>query len=381
MKYLLLAALLVGFFYPAIGVGELEFIQFNDAIHSQDNERIREILQENPSFVNKIMFTLNNIENEYKSLYLEKRKDFSNLDKITVGSRWTPLSWIVFYNNQNLFTEFMKKSANVNYLDFYQRNALHVASKWSGKEIIEFLLVSGAKLNQQDFRGDTPMHSLVRRDLISQQDKIELLKLFFENGGVFKRNKEGVNILDILIKRNEIVTAVYLIKKFPRLLNSRGPRGNNPLHWASGSSNLSTFSLLSRSGISINSKNHQGWRPIHWAIQNNNLEILRAISDFEKVELNAKDNLGETALHKAVLSDKLNHAELLLRKRLTIDINAQNKEGNTPLHLAVLQNKVNFVKLLLQYFANTNLKNKKNKTPLDLARSKEVVELLKRKAN
>jgi len=53
--------------------------------------------------------------------------------------------------------------------------------------------------------------------------------------------------------------------------------------------------------------------------------------------------------------------------------------GQTPLHSTVRVGDVNIVKLLISKGANINAVNKRNRTPLDLAKKfPEIVELLKK---
>jgi hypothetical protein len=88
-------------------------------------------------------------------------------------------------------------------------------------------------------------------------------------------------------------------------------------------------------------------------VQDENLEALHEIIDtgLSAVEINAKDELDNTALMWAVYKQSIYMANTLLMQPY-IDLNCQNKFGYTALHQAVILKDVDMVKLLL---SNPNL--------------------------
>ncbi|XP_015791420.1 arfGAP with SH3 domain, ANK repeat and PH domain-containing protein isoform X4 [Tetranychus urticae] len=58
------------------------------------------------------------------------------------------------------------------------------------------------------------------------------------------------------------------------------------------------------------------------------------------------------------------------------DLNMKNRQGNTPLHYCVLHNQSECMKILLRCGANSLLKNNEGKTPLQLAKEKELPNLI-----
>jgi ankyrin repeat protein len=72
--------------------------------------------------------------------------------------------------------------------------------------------------------------------------------------------------------------------------------------------------------------------------------------------INAKDKLGRTPLHTAVLAEDyytLDLVEYLLSKKAKINI--KDKEGKTPLELALSRNNSDAVELLKRYGATARL--------------------------
>jgi len=89
------------------------------------------------------------------------------------------------------------------------------------------------------------------------------------------------------------------------------------------------------------------------------------------ISVTSTDNLGNTALHLAAGAGHRAIIELLLKQK-GINIDAKNNQGDTPLHKAAWRSEIDAIKLLLQAGAKQDIKNKQDKTPSDLTKSKEV---------
>lgn len=100
--------------------------------------------------------------------------------------------------------------------------------------------------------------------------------------------------------------------------------------------------------------------------------------DIPADNINAKDENGSTALHRAVSNKDTEMVKLLLG--YGADSNIKNNYGTTPLHMAILSNSPEIAKLLLAYGADINAKSKGGKSPLDLAQQLgrlDIITLLK----
>ncbi len=65
------------------------------------------------------------------------------------------------------------------------RSALHIAVMCGSAEIVEILLASGASVNCQDSRGDTPLHEAALRD------DMEMVRLLLSAGADRKMRPNG----------------------------------------------------------------------------------------------------------------------------------------------------------------------------------------------
>jgi len=83
------------------------------------------------------------------------------------------------------------------------------------------------------------------------------------------------------------------------------------------------------------------------------------------VDVNAKNDWGETPLHYAAYWGHKEIAELLITKGA--DVNAKNRGGYTPLHSAAYYGQKEVAELLIAEGANVNVKRDNGETPLDAA--------------
>jgi ankyrin repeat protein len=86
-----------------------------------------------------------------------------------------------------------------------------------------------------------------------------------------------------------------------------------------------------------------------------------------KIYLNKTDKDGRTALHYAIVDNKVFKAKLLLT--LGSDSNIQDKKGWSPLHAAAQSQNEEITRLLLKHGANVHAKNSHGNTPLSVALS------------
>jgi hypothetical protein len=97
--------------------------------------------------------------------------------------------------------------------------------------------------------------------------------------------------------------------------------------------------------------------------------------------VNVKDNLGNTPLYYAFLYDEPHIVTLLQQKGADMnDINIVDSDGNTLLHNALLDlNETSYrkIKFFLTYSPNLNIKNKEGKTPLDIAKERNLVQYVR----
>lgn len=164
--------------------------------------------------------------------------------------------------------------------------------------------------------------------------------------------------------------------------------GATALHQAARAGNEQMVHLLIQHCANVNKKDVEGMPPLMWATQGNRhgngiAEILvRHGANLEarirlgkNLELASKEGL--TILHKAVGSDNVPLAKLLLE--LGADVNANAAFGMRAVHRAVAKGSFEMTKLLLDSGADLTLLTEEGWTPLHSAARyghKEICELL-----
>ena len=113
------------------------------------------------------------------------------------------------------------------------------------------------------------------------------------------------------------------------------------------------------------------------AINGNTNTVKQLLTEHGDIDVNTKDENGNTALMHAAASSKVIIAKLLLGAGA--DVHKKNKERNTALIIAVWHGQVNMVEALINAGADVNVKNRNGNTALMLATAnerKEIVRLL-----
>lgn len=81
--------------------------------------------------------------------------------------------------------------------------------------------------------------------------------------------------------------------------------------------------------------------------------------------VNARDNDGYTALHRAIIGGNVNNVKALIDKGA--DVDARDRDGDTPLHIAARNGRKEIIALLIPKVANVNALGEYGYTPLHLA--------------
>ena len=131
--------------------------------------------------------------------------------------------------------------------------------------------------------------------------------------------------------------------------------------------------LITDSNIDINTKTDKGKNALMYAcdIGNGNLELVKYLVE-KGIDINAKDNDGETALFKSY--ENFDISKYLIEKGL--DINAKNDEGNNPLLISCMCPYIATVEFLIKECkADIDVRDNDGNTPLHLVFECEYPEI------
>jgi ankyrin repeat protein len=127
------------------------------------------------------------------------------------------------------------------------------------------------------------------------------------------------------------------------------------------------LTLLQTPDIDVNARNQNGQTPLHLAALNGRTETVNALLQAPGIDVNTVDNNSSTPLHLAALNGRTETVNALLGAP-GIDVNAPNDRGGTPLHLAALNGRTETVNALLGAPGiDVNAPNDRGGTPLHFA--------------
>ncbi|CAB0043949.1 unnamed protein product [Trichogramma brassicae] len=181
-----------------------------------------------------------------------------------------------------------------------RESPLHLALKGNQKQVIELLLRRGADANSADEEGSTPLHRLI------EKGSYKLAKLFFK---ICDETRQTVQV------------------------NAQDDQGWTPIQYAVQFDFRKAAALLIRRGADPNVVNAEEKNLLHIVCQKDTDDdtIRLVFISNSSPHVNAKDSLGNTPLHLALMNAHKELAEVLLRNGA--DPNLSNEEGSTPLHI------------------------------------------------
>ncbi len=248
----------------------------------------------------------------------------------------------------------IRRGANVNAQSRLGWASVFWAIQKNNLNIVKLLVNNGADINAKDNESWMPLHWAV------QLGSLDVVKYLVERGAnINALTADGRTSLELAVQKNCVDTIEFLKKA--QLDLDKG------LLTAVQDGDLNKVEGLANRGASLDTKDNNDWTLLHFAASSNKFDIVKFLLD-KNANIKAKDVYGNTPLHVAAQYDsKLEIVEFLLDKNAS-GINDVNNNGSTPLHVATQGNKPSTVKLLLNRGARIEVKDSRNRTPLDLAK-------------
>ncbi|XP_071656628.1 B-cell lymphoma 3 protein-like [Patagioenas fasciata] len=235
-----------------------------------------------------------------------------------------------------------------------------------------------AAATRADEDGDTALHIAVAQGALGVARR--LVGLFLQGGrdlDVYNRMRQTPLHLAVITSQPALV----------RLLVSHGASpsapdrlGRSAAHLACEAASPRCLRELLRGGrgLDLQARNYEGLTPLHVAVGSGAPESVRLLLD-HGADVDAVDiKSGRSPLLHAVERNSLEMAELLIQRGARV--NAQCYAGCTALHAAAGRALPGLLRLLLRNGADTGVRNGHNETPLALAGSAQVIDILRGKA-
>ncbi|XP_069125234.1 transient receptor potential cation channel subfamily A member 1-like isoform X2 [Argopecten irradians] len=262
----------------------------------------------------------------------------------------SPLHLAAKYNAVAVMSVLIRHSADINKEGPYRYRPLHTAARCNNCEAAQVLLQSRASLMCQDAKMKTPLH------LAARHGHLQMARMLLTADGaqvaVNAVDEDELTPLFDAVMHRQIKMAVLLVE---RGANIYAEDINETLvyHFASAEELIELLELFLSTG-----------------------ENLYGMAGKDRL-LTHRDNEGNTALHMAILNNKLKAAEYLLRKGA--NVNLRNGSYSAPLHMAAVNGHVPITELLLSHDAIIERRDKEHMTAMHRAamyNRYQIVELL-----
>lgn len=184
------------------------------------------------------------------------------------------------------------------------QNALHaIVRKDKQEDIIKYFIEKGVDINQADHDGTTAFMNAATAN--SDVAVINLLAASVKN--INQVNKKGISALALAVRSNTPEVVRLLIQKGADV-NVADANGDNLAYYLIQSYNPqkaeafeAKLKALEEKGFKVATPQKNGNTLYHLAVAKNDLSLIKLVERY-KVDVNAKNKEGMTALHKAAMT-------------------------------------------------------------------------------
>jgi cytohesin len=140
-----------------------------------------------------------------------------------------------------------------------------------------------------------------------------------------------------------------------------------PIHYAAKDGDLAGVQAELDKGVDVNAKDDNGDTPLHEAADTGHEEVVELLIA-NGADVDAKNRYDMTPLHWAASAGHKEIAALLIAKGA--DVDAKRDDGDTPLHSVAYLGRKEIVELLIAEGADVNSRNRDDESSLDSAASR-----------
>jgi len=226
--------------------------------------------------------------------------------------------------------------------------------------------------NPKNAAGFTPLHFANDEEYIIAMGQKRLVLPFLIEKGIdpFIQDNKGRTAFFIACEKGDSKKALYLLDKFPSILEVLDNSGRSFMHAAcQGARSYLIKELIKRVPYDFHKPDNSGITPLMIACEQKLGISVEALLVDTKLEFNAVDQQDRTAFFIACANDRQDTVKLLLTRQTSIDLNKQNIDGKTALMIASEKGHEKIVMQILNatVFVDLSKMDNTGKTVLDLA--------------
>ena len=219
---------------------------------------------------------------------------------------------------------------------------------------------------------DPWLRALVKHDLP------EIERLVAKGADVNRATEDGYCALMLAASEGHAVLVRTLLDRGAPI-NAANDRGGTALMYSSTAGDLPTVELLLARGASVNARAANGWTALSLAAARGFEGVVATLLAHD-ADPNIADIYGWTPLMRAVEQNRPPVVRVLLAAK-RVNTNARDENGHSALHHAAVQGFTEIARLLLEHGADVQVRDRAGRTPAMLATAqghRAIVELINR---
>ncbi|MFO7956658.1 MAG: ankyrin repeat domain-containing protein [Candidatus Brocadiia bacterium] len=223
-------------------------------------------------------------------------------------------------------------------------------------EAVRLLAEHDPDLNEEAAWMQLPLHRAVKAG------RADIVRLLLETGADPDAESARRTPLSLACEEGEAAMVRLLLEAGASVSVERAD--DNPLYWAAWTGCVECIELLVAAGADLNARTELGTTALHAAAQAGRVEAAKALIN-AGAALSLADKNDQTPLHTALVWGNVDVAELLLRSGA--DVHAKNDDGWTPLHMAAAGGAGQVARALVAAGADPQVRDNEGRAPADLA--------------
>jgi len=254
--------------------------------------------------------------------------------------------------------------ANPNATNSDNATPLQLAAEADEDEVVSMMAsLRNIVLDGENVRGWSPLYTA------AYNGNRQMVNLLCKQGAdPNHQNTEGWSAAHAAADQSHKAVVADLIEKYGSNVNVQTNEGTTPLFFAAQRGNLNLVQYLIAHGAQPSLGNPGGWQPIHGACYNDFDDVVSVlIKSGCRLNDGVDEIKGYAPIHIAIASEEANAKVVRMLLDAGANVNTQTSNGATALHLAIFWNSKYIVEYLLKMGARTDLRNSKNRRPIDLA--------------